>query len=170
MSYSEDLRRQAHHLARREPRRPSQASLRRAVSTAYYSLFHLLIDEATIAMFGAGPQHRGHRQVLARAFSHQAMVEACKSFRGGVLPQAVVAAIGTTLVEPDLRKVASAFVTLQEERHRADYNMALPFSKAEVLNLLVELDEATAAWRRVGRGGTARFFLMALPLWDKLRR
>ena len=29
-----------------EPRNPKQASLRRALSTAYYALFHLLISEA----------------------------------------------------------------------------------------------------------------------------
>src|SRR5687767_10606362 len=36
MSLHDDLRRQAWHLATREPRRPVQASLRRAVSAAYY--------------------------------------------------------------------------------------------------------------------------------------
>ena len=46
MSLQQDLLRQARHLATKEPRRPSQASLRRAVSAAYYALFHLLVDEA----------------------------------------------------------------------------------------------------------------------------
>lgn len=47
MSLHGDLLAQARSLLRREPRRPKQASLRRAVSTAYYALFHLLIHEAT---------------------------------------------------------------------------------------------------------------------------
>ena len=46
MSLQQDLLRQARDLATKEPRRPSQASLRRAVSAAYYALFHLLVDEA----------------------------------------------------------------------------------------------------------------------------
>jgi hypothetical protein len=37
---------QAHHLATYEGTNPTQAGLRRAVSTAYYALFHLLTDEA----------------------------------------------------------------------------------------------------------------------------
>ena len=41
MSFPNDLLEQARHLANREPKRPKQASLRRAVSTAYYALFHL---------------------------------------------------------------------------------------------------------------------------------
>jgi len=47
MAFAQDLLEQSSHLANREPRRPRQASLRRAVSTAYYALFHLLIQEAT---------------------------------------------------------------------------------------------------------------------------
>ena len=50
MSLHGDLLRQARHLAAKEPRRPLQASLRRAVSAAYYSLFHLLVDEAVNRM------------------------------------------------------------------------------------------------------------------------
>jgi hypothetical protein len=38
MPYAHDLLEQAKHLANREKKRPRQASLRRAVSTAYYAL------------------------------------------------------------------------------------------------------------------------------------
>ncbi len=44
MAFHDDLLEQANHLARRERGRPRQASLRRAVSSAYYALFHLLIE------------------------------------------------------------------------------------------------------------------------------
>jgi len=47
MSLPHDLLAQARLLATKEPRRPKDASLRRAVSTAYYALFHLLTDEAS---------------------------------------------------------------------------------------------------------------------------
>ena len=46
MSFPDDLLEQAYHLANREPESPKQASLRRAISTAYYALFHMLVDEA----------------------------------------------------------------------------------------------------------------------------
>ena len=47
MSFADQLLEQPDHLANREKKRPRQASLRRAVSTAYYALFHFLIFEAT---------------------------------------------------------------------------------------------------------------------------
>jgi hypothetical protein len=64
MSLHGDLLQQAEHLARLEPRRPRQASLRRAISTAYYALFHLLIHEATLRV-GRNPVLR---QKFSRAF------------------------------------------------------------------------------------------------------
>lgn len=50
MSLHTDLLKQATILATREPRRPFQASLRRAASAAYYALFHLLVEEGTRLM------------------------------------------------------------------------------------------------------------------------
>jgi len=46
MPFADDLLKQAYHLASKERKNPKQASLRRAVSTAYHALVHLLIDEA----------------------------------------------------------------------------------------------------------------------------
>ena len=55
MALSNDLLEQALHLATRESKRPRQASLRRAISSAYYGLFHLLIGEATRVLAPAQP-------------------------------------------------------------------------------------------------------------------
>ncbi|MBS1874595.1 MAG: hypothetical protein JSU00_15375 [Acidobacteria bacterium] len=46
MGLPEDLLEQADHLARWDWKHPKQASLRRAVSTAYYAVFHMLVSEA----------------------------------------------------------------------------------------------------------------------------
>ena len=46
MAFAQDLLEQSRHFANREPKRPRQASLRRAISTAYYALLHLLTTAA----------------------------------------------------------------------------------------------------------------------------
>jgi hypothetical protein len=46
MGLAQDLLQQADHLVAYEGVNPSQASLRRSVSTAYYALFGLLIEHA----------------------------------------------------------------------------------------------------------------------------
>src|SRR5580704_4225172 len=82
MPFPNDLLEQAYHLANRERKRPRQASLRRAVSTAYYALFHLLISEATRHWKLAY-----QRPTLTRFFEHGKMFQAsekqradCKAF------------------------------------------------------------------------------------------
>jgi len=170
MSFHADLLRQANHLARLERRRPRQASLSRAVSTAYYALFHMLVDAATAVMFGQANAKRRFRHALARGFSHQSMAATCRSVAGGNLPATIDAVVAPLPIPADLRMVARTFARLQEERHRADYNRSAAFSKAEVLNLLQDATDAVAAWQRVRNDQAAQFFLMALAVWDQIRR
>ena len=72
MSFPDDLLEQAYHLANREPEFPKQASLRRAISTAYYALFHMLVDEA-VGKWTVELQ----RSILARTFNHGKMKKIC---------------------------------------------------------------------------------------------
>jgi hypothetical protein len=76
MRLPEGLLEQAQHLVRREPRRPKQASLRRAISTAYYALFHLLISEAVLNW-----KRAADRAALARMFEHAHMRNTCATKR-----------------------------------------------------------------------------------------
>src|ERR1035438_9397336 len=100
MAYHDDLLDQALHLARRDPKRPKQANLRRAVSTAYYALFHLLVSEAV----GYWRLER-QRSLLARSFDHKKMKGVCNNFRSQK-PQ-----------NAELLAVAEAFLDLQQSRH-----------------------------------------------------
>jgi len=73
MAFANDLLKEAYHLASRGGKNPKQASLRRAVSTAYYALFHLLISD-----FVANWKVKSQRDKLARLFEHGRMKGASK--------------------------------------------------------------------------------------------
>jgi hypothetical protein len=64
-----DLLDQAAHLATLEPGRPKQASLRRSISSAYYSMFHLIVDDASRFLIGSSRL----LPAIARSFEHQAV-------------------------------------------------------------------------------------------------
>ncbi len=115
-----DLLKQARILATRAPKRPKQANLRRAVSSAYYSLFHLLVHEAALHLL-RGSAQAPYRKGLTRAFTHTDMKKASNALIGGTLP-----VYGPITIPADLRAVARAFVDLQEARHRADYDLTDP--------------------------------------------
>lgn len=76
MPFPKDLLEQARHLANREPKRPKQASLRRAVSTAYYALFHLLSMETA-----KNWKRSAERFTVARMLDHTPMVKVCTARR-----------------------------------------------------------------------------------------
>ncbi|MBI1367029.1 MAG: hypothetical protein GC162_00095 [Planctomycetes bacterium] len=142
MAYHHELLKQANHLAKREPRKPKQANLRRAISDAYYALFHFLIDQSARQHIGTSQQKAAQRHFLARAFNHEAMALASKSFAGGTLPDIHP----TIVVTKELRAAADTFVTLQEARHRADYNLAAQFLRTDVLALIERVEQVFAQW------------------------
>lgn len=67
MGLAQDLLRQANHLATYEGANPSQAALRRSVSTAYYALFHLPVEDAAQRWQGSVAATSG----LERALNHE---------------------------------------------------------------------------------------------------
>ncbi len=145
MSLHSELLKQARFLARKEPKKPTQASLRRSVSASYYALFHLLVDEATRLML-SGHGRRPLRDSLARAFHHSSMKQTAVEFtRQRPSPKLSSGFDGQPVPRP-LVDVASAFVQLQEARHDADYNRALRFTRREALDLVDLTEQAFRDW------------------------
>jgi uncharacterized protein (UPF0332 family) len=151
VQFADDLLEQAYELARKEPANPKQASLRRAVSTAYYALFHLLIDEA-VSKWAVERQ----RSILARTFEHGKMKGICddvlKTVKSG----------GNVL--PELHTVAHNFIQLQQHRHTADYDNSILWQGTDVLNALTLASDAFAAWGAIRTQNAAQDFLLQLFL------
>jgi uncharacterized protein (UPF0332 family) len=169
VSLPADLLEQAHHLARREPKRPKMASLRRAISTAYYALFHLLTEEASSFLIsGSRPDREALRLTARRALAHSDM----KAVSNGVRdPQSKVSRVWLSglAVMPDLRDVAQAFVELQEARHQADYDLGKSFTRQEAADLVDRCTEAFASWERCRKSPAAEAYLVAIALNSRLR-
>ena len=134
MSLHADLLKQAHHLATNERRRSSQASLRRAVSSAYYALFYRLVDEATRMMISRC-NCDALREHFSRAFRHSDMKDVCKSFTSKQAPKKLIRAFEGLSLQPQLVAIARAFVDLQEARHQADCNTYRPIKRQEAIHL-----------------------------------
>ena len=160
MALHDDLLAQADRLAHAETKKPKQASLRRAVSAAYYALFHYLIDESTRFLV-SGRQRDGLRRQLARCFDHGQMRRAAQAF---VAPsasspwRAIVSAAPTSA----LVDVAAAFIALQEARHEADYDLARVFTRVEANALVGRSQAACTTWASVAGTEEADAFLVAL--------
>ncbi len=117
-------------LARREQAgRPKQASLRRAISTAYYAIFHALAYLCADELVGWAKPWEVFTPIY-RSLEHGRAKETFKRISGRHGADAV---IGQT------------FILLQERRHAADYDPSpFPFGRAETLDLIEQARQAIA--------------------------
>lgn len=163
MSLHADLLDQAEQLALRDARRPKQANLRRAVSSAYYALFHLLTSEAS-ALYAAEP---GLASRINRTLNHAEMKKASTMIANDKLPKAVQPSGGGYSTPPDLKRVANAFVSLQQARHEADYDLSRTFRRQEALAFVQSARQAFEAWESVRKTDDARVYLACFHLWKR---
>jgi uncharacterized protein (UPF0332 family) len=127
-----------------------EAIFRRAVSTAYYALFHLLIEDACVNWANAD-----QRRKLGRQFDHRRMKEA-SAFTAKRSPAG-----------SDLFVVSSTFAHLQERRHEADYDLAVTFSSLDVAVDLSAAELAFQSWERIRQQEGAQGYLFSLLFKDR---
>ena len=168
MSLHADLLRQARQLALKEPRRPSQASLRRAISASYYALFHLLVAEATKRMF-SGRDRAALRGGLGRAFVHGDMKRVAQQFSGGGVSPKLSPGMSGQAVQPELAGIATTFVDLQQARHEADYDTTRRFTRQDAIDLVDRAEQAFRDWNTVRTSVQADVFLAGLLAFGNMR-
>ena len=161
----EHLLEQARHLARRERTRPRQASLRRAVSTAYYALFHFFIREA-VRQIGPNLSEENSNRTY-RWFDHGTMYRAARAFS----EEAVRIPNSKEILVPGnsraIRYIALTFAELQELRHSADYDPGASFQREDVIWKIDRIGTAFVLWPTVRRSPEAGALLISLLLWEK---
>lgn len=118
----DDLLSVADDLISTRSRKPRQSNLRRAVSTAYYAMFHCLARCCADTLVGSRSADRSRpawRQVY-RALEHGFAKNSCRN-------QTIIKRF-----PKDIEDFANTFVSLQEKRHLADYDPFSQFTKLEV--------------------------------------
>lgn len=163
MGLADDLLGLADRLAKSASTNPEQASLRRAVSTAYYALFHLLAGEVAQLWHGGSAISR---QRLERALEHTVMKEVSQTFSSSAWTNWNKQQVA---VPDELREVAKAFVSLQQERHDADYNSGRVWSPVEAQSKVDQARLAFQQWRVVQTQEIAQDYLLSLLVGKKRR-
>ncbi len=133
---------------------PTQATLRRSVSTAYYAVFHFLIQEATDNWANAAL-----RPALARAFDHGPMRAASNRILN-------TKEFPYTNEDPQvvkgLRFVARSFTQLQEKRNFADYNLMAALDSLDALKQVKSAERVFSIWPSIRTQQIAQEYLVSL--------
>lgn len=128
---------------------PSEAQLRRAVSTAYYALFHKVLRAGAERFMGAGTQRSAGYSLLYRGFNHGRMKAVCDSLDVATLSKNLQQQLRRTSVSQEARNFVSAFASLQEARHLADYDPLTLFVLSDTADLVDAAEAAMAAFDQI---------------------
>ena len=118
------------------PGRPRQMDLRRAVSSAYYAMFHALCRSNAETLIGAAPAMQATEPWVQayRAMDHRPAKNKLTEYRA------------KRQVHPDIDSFARTFAILQEQRHDADYDPRKTFTRREVARLIARAGVAAEAF------------------------
>ena len=129
-----------------------ETRLRRAVSTAYYALFHCLSENCADLLAGRVKDKRHNAEWLRvyRSLNHGKARNRCRS-------QASFAH-----VPQPVRDFAEQFVELQRLRHEADYNPAASFGQTDVAERIDDCEARIRAFNAVPAAARRAFVLYLL--------
>jgi hypothetical protein len=154
--YSERLLAQALHLAKHDRFRPEQVNLRRAMSAAYYALFHALVGASCMKLAGAGSSERALRAALSRGYAHSEIERASRAFAQGRngLPRALQLALGGEEVSDD--------------RHKADYDLSVGWRRSQVLARITSVGSGLEYLRHERSARDLRVYLTSILVWNRI--
>ncbi|HKK17110.1 MAG TPA: hypothetical protein VJ952_00395, partial [Opitutales bacterium] len=71
---------------------------------------------------------------------------------------------------PELRRLSTTFVDLQQARHEADYDPAIRLTRSEVLDLVGRVEQAFEDWQMIKNSLQSDVFLAGLMAQRNMKR
>ena len=141
---------QANRLARATKLRPRQVDLNRAMSTAYYALYHTLARLCADTLIGVGKSRSKNAWLQTyRALAHGHARNSCGQVHKKGFP-------------PAIQHFASAFIELQTLRHEADYDPTRIFRRSDVLSMIERAERAILDLQTPPRSDLRAFVALVL--------
>jgi hypothetical protein len=124
---------------------PRQADVRRAISSAYYGVFHATLTAAADQFVGVGKRSTSQYGLVYRSVDHRWLRALCDEVKkpkptSKFAPHAPVSGFGA-----DIFAYAGAVLELQVKRHSADYD---PLTRVKTSDAEVAIILARTALRR----------------------
>ena len=129
----------------------SQAEYRRAISTAYYAVFHTVMKAAADHYIGTANHKSAEYAQAYRQIDHGVLRNVCADYKK---PKNQAAVEPTDI---DMRAFAKAVVELQQRRHSADYEPILNLSVRDTRAVVASARDAIDRFRGLPRDQRLKF-------------
>lgn len=146
---------------------PRQVDIRRAISAAYYGIFHAIITGAADQFVGVTKRSSSQYALVYRSVDHAWLRTLCEEVKKPTLaakyaPYAPSNGFGRNIVA-----FAAAVLELQQKRHAADYD---PMIRVRTSDAILAVRTARAALIRFGNASlTRRKAFLSLLLFQPRR-
>jgi len=132
---------------------PRQVDIRRAISAAYYAIFHATITAAADRFVGVTNRDTSRYGLVYRSVNHAWLRDLCKEVQKPTLSNKFKPYAPSNGFGPNITAFAAAVVELQEKRHAADYDIMIRMNKSDAV---LAISTAKAALRRFNKAIKAR--------------
>jgi hypothetical protein len=112
---------------------PRQVDLRRAISAAYYAVFHATVAAAADQFVGITKRATNQYGLVYRAVDHRWLRSLCEDVKKPTSPTRYVQYAPTSGFGPDIIAFATAVADLQQRRHAADYDSMVRVKSADAI-------------------------------------
>lgn len=158
---SDHLLAQASRLASREAGAPRQVDLRRAISAAYYAVFHKVLTAAADEIVGVGRRSSALYELTYRSIDHGRLRKLCEDAQKMRLPPKIARYVTSGQFSSEMQTFAAGLVELHQHRHSADYD---PTVRVTMSDAKLAIETARSGITRFNRASAdeRRAFLFLL--------
>jgi hypothetical protein len=126
---------------------PRQVDLRRAISSAYYGIFHATLTAAADHFVGTTKRSTTEYALVYRSIDHRSLRTLCSQVVKPTLPASFSPYGSGNSFGPDVRAFAAAVIELQEKRISADYDPLIRIKSSDALLAVSVARSAVARFR-----------------------
>lgn len=145
------------------PGQPRQVDLRRAISAAYYAVFHATLTAAADRYVGANRRAAGQYFLAYRSVDHKELRDVCSRVSITNVSGRLSQYFPADSFDADIKAFAQTLLELQAKRIDADYNPAIREKKSDAL---LAIGTARDALRRLqAASSSAREAFLGLLLF-----
>lgn len=142
--------------------RPRQVDLRRAVSNAYYGLFHAILTAAADEAVGTTLRSTPSYSLAYRSVDHRALRALCAEIQKPTLASKYRRYVPTGGFSRFMREFAASVVELQDSRYAADYDPLSFLSRSDALLAVRTARRAMGRFRRAQARSRKTFLALLL--------
>lgn len=132
---------------------PRQANIRRAISSAYYAVFHSVVTAAADQYIGKTKRQASQYGLVYRSVDHRWLRELCENVQKPTPPTRYRPHVPTNGFGENIVAFAAQLVELQDKRNAADYD---PMIKVRTVDAALAIRGARSALGRFNRASPAR--------------